>query len=156
MTVTATAVTTLSLAASATITTGGYTGQGVNDLPVPGNTGVMFAGAAKPFGPYLISGLAAPTTVTMYGTLSANMSIQVNSASAASSATVSNGDIVTLFVDLAAFATANGPLPYGQVLQPRIKAGLVTITFGNSGGSGGILLCTDPTLPPNVGNTVCQ
>jgi hypothetical protein len=155
VTVTAITYPSLSLAASATVTSGGFAGVGQNDLPVPSNTGVTYVGEAKTFGPFRVTGLAGPTTVSTFGTLAAYSTVRVNGGSPTSSATVNNGDLLSLDVDLAGFARDNGPLGYGQLLQPRLRVGsAVTITFGSSGG-GGILLCTDPTLPPSVGNRVC-
>jgi hypothetical protein len=93
----------------------------------------------------------------MFGPLSSVTTIKVNSGAAATTGSVVNGDAVTLFVDMASYATnvLGGPLSYNTTYSPKIKAGAVTITWGSSQG-GGILTCGDPTVPPSVGNSVCQ
>ncbi|MDP3651265.1 MAG: hypothetical protein Q8R67_06245 [Rhodoferax sp.] len=144
---------TLSLAATAT-NSNDLVRIGTNDAV---NFGVAYAGVPVQFGPYVVSGLATPTNVTMFGTLSSSMTMKVNSGAALTSGIVNNGDTVTLLVDMAGYManTVGGPLSYNTMYSPKIKAGAATITFGNAQG-GGILTCGDPLVPPPAGNSICK
>jgi len=124
-------------------------GIGTNDTAAPG---AAYTGAAIQIGPFTASGLTAATTVTpATGALSTYTKIKVGSASAASSVSVSNGDTVTVVFDLATYVADNGSQSYAAVIQPKIKAGTFTITFGSA-----ITMCSDPSLPPPAGNKTCK
>jgi len=124
-------------------------GIGTNDSAAPG---AAYTGAAIQIGPFTASGLTAATTVTpATGALSTYTKIKVGSASAASSVSVSNGDTVTVVFDLASYVTDNGSQSYAAVIQPKIKAGTFTLTFGSA-----ISMCSDPSLPPPAGNKTCK
>ena len=114
--------------------------------------GATYTGAAIQIGPFTASGLSGATTVTPgTGALNTYTKIKVGSAAAAASASVSNGDAVTVVFDLATYVADNGSQSYGAVIQPKIKAGTFTVTFGSA-----IVMCSDPLLPPPAGNKVCK
>ena len=123
-------------------------GLGVKDPSGAAN----YTGAPIQFGPYVISGL----TATSAATLPVNAGVQtyttfsVNGGAYGATGNASNGDTLTVKLDLAAYISGfAGPLVYATTVSPKVKVGTVTVTLGAQ-------VCSDPALPPSPPNKVCQ
>jgi len=125
-------------------------GVGINDAVA---LAANYTGTPLRFGPYSVSGLTSAATLALPTNLFLQnyTSVSVNNGAFGTSATINNGDSIVVKFDLATYITdiAGGPLPYVTELRPKIKIGTPTVTFA-------VIVCSDPSEPPNVKAAKCQ